>query len=270
MSAYFERRRFMHFKNTLDEMKSADVLGGLRTLSDDLLSKQALSVAQCEYWADAMDRWAENLVDPACSGQCPGGKSPESLPPSIVLEVLQILEAEINLREETRVAQQAMAAVNAEEHESTAAALAKSQEQINERIVDVIERIGELQDAHKHFGKELSMLSQVDVVMTDASRILNQPETGDPAIAAETEAIELILRSKRINPKGGGGGGSSPGGGGNGNTVDSALALLGKGINAQEVREERGVSQTTGETGVVLPEEFRRGLDQYFNQLGGS
>jgi multiple sugar transport system substrate-binding protein len=40
------------------------------------------------------------------SGACPGCKSKGSLPPSIVLEVLQILEGEVNLREETRVAEQ--------------------------------------------------------------------------------------------------------------------------------------------------------------------
>jgi hypothetical protein len=112
-------------------------------------------------------------------------------------------------------------------------------------------------------------LSAVDTVMSEAALILGQPETGAPAIAAETEAIELLLQSKRINPKGGGGGGgSSPGGGGTGNTTDSALALLGKGRNEKEVREERGVQQSTGETGAVLPEEFRRGLDQYFNRIG--
>ena len=42
---------------------------------------------------------------------------------------------------------------------------------------------------------------------------------GAPAIAAETEAIELLLQAKRQSPKGGGGGGSNPGGGG---TADSA------------------------------------------------
>ncbi|TWU47304.1 hypothetical protein Poly51_51040 [Rubripirellula tenax] len=270
MAAYFERRRFMHFKSVLDEMKSDDVIGGLRSLSNEVMSEQGISIAQCEYWSDTMDRWAENLVDPACSGQCPGGKSPESLPPSIVLEVLQILEAEIDLREETRVAQQAIDAVEPAEHKSAADGLSKTQAEINQRIVKVIFRIGELTDAKKHFGKELAMLDQVDRVMAEATQILKQPETGSPAIAAETEAIELLLRSKRINPKGGGGGGSSPGGGGGGNTTDSALALLGKGTNQKEVREDRGVTQTTGETGTVLPEEFRRGLDQYFNRLGGS
>ena len=55
--------------------------------------------------------------------------------------------------------------------------------------------------------------------MSDATEILARPETGGPAIAAETEAIELLLQSQRINPKGGGGGGSTPGGGGTGTTT---------------------------------------------------
>jgi hypothetical protein len=38
------------------------------------------------------------------------------LPPSIVLEVLQILEGEINLREETRVTQQAKPDLAKEEY----------------------------------------------------------------------------------------------------------------------------------------------------------
>jgi hypothetical protein len=268
LAAYFERRRFAQFKMVLDEMKSVDVLGGLRKLAEELPTEQGLSIAQCEYWSDAMDRWAENLVDPACSGTCPGGKSPDSLPPSIVLEVLQILEAEINLRDETRVAEQAIAAVEAEKHAEDAKALSKTQAELSERVLKVIDRIRELPDSQANFGKELSLLAAVDTVMTEAALILNKPETGAPAIAAETEAIELLLRSKRINPKGGGGGGSSPGGGGYGNTTDSALALLGKGTNQKEVREDRGITQSTGETGAVLPEEFRRGLDQYFNRIG--
>ncbi|MEM6470773.1 MAG: hypothetical protein AAF802_14535 [Planctomycetota bacterium] len=267
MAAYFERRRFARFKTTLDEMKEANTLDSLRQLASKLNLKQGTSIAEAEFWADSFDRWAENLVDPACNGSCPGGKSPESLPPSIVLEVLQILEAEIALREETRVAEQAKSAVEAEEHLETADSLSNTQNEINQRVVKVIERINALPDSSKHFAKELKMLHQVDLVMAEATEILSRPDTGAPAIAAETEAIELILRSKRINPNGGGGGGSSPGGGGGGNTVDSALALVGKGRNEKEVRQEKKVSQTTGETGTPYPEEFRSGLDQYFNRL---
>ncbi|MCA9046733.1 MAG: hypothetical protein KDA69_20555, partial [Planctomycetaceae bacterium] len=65
----------------------------------------------------------------------------------------------------------------------------------------------------------------------------------------------------------GGGGGSNPGGGGGGDTTDSALALVGTGVNENEVREDQGTVQETGKAGATLPEEFISGLDEYFKQL---
>ncbi len=267
LQSYFERRRFAKFKAVLDDMRTADVIGSLRQLGDDVKKEHGVSIAQCEYWSDSLDRWAEDLVDPACSGQCPGGKSKNSLPPSIVLEVLQILEGEVNLREETRVAQQAKSALDSVEHGKQAVKLADSQKELSTRINTVIKRILELPEAEANFGYELNLLGQVEDVMNEAREILATPETGTTAIAAETEAIELLLKSKRINPKGGGGGGANPGGGGKGTTTDSALALLGTGLNDKEVREDRGISQSTGDSGPTLPEEFRAGLDEYFNRL---
>ncbi len=122
-------------------------------------------------------------------------------------------------------------------------------------------------DGESVFAKEIKLLGMVSVVMNEATEILAKGDTGRPAIAAETEAIELLLQSKRINPKAGGGGGASPGGGGGGDTQDSALSLVGSGANDKEVREDRGVSQATGDAGPSLPEEFRAGLDEYFNRL---
>ena len=111
------------------------------------------------------------------------------------------------------------------------------------------------------------MLQAVSMVMQDGRQILARPETGPPAIAAETEAIELLLQSKRFNPSGGGGGGTTPGGGGTGTTQDSALALVGRGANEQRQERDRPVSQAVGDGGNTLPEEFRAGLDEYFNRL---
>jgi hypothetical protein len=68
MQAYFERRQFIKFKAVLDDMLRQDVIGGLRQLGDDLPKEQGLSIAQCEYWSDTLDRWAEDLVDPASGG----------------------------------------------------------------------------------------------------------------------------------------------------------------------------------------------------------
>src|SRR5207237_728543 len=115
LQAYFERRRLVAFKTVLDDMRKQDVLGSLRKVADDLPKDHGLSISQCEYWSDVLDRWAEDLVDAACCGQC-NCQSRSSLPPAIVLEVLQILEGEVALREDTRIAEQAKAALAAEKH----------------------------------------------------------------------------------------------------------------------------------------------------------
>ena len=68
MQSYFERRRFLQFKTVLDEMRKLDVIGNLRQLGDDLKKENGLSIAQCEYWSDSLDRWADDLVDPVSGG----------------------------------------------------------------------------------------------------------------------------------------------------------------------------------------------------------
>lgn len=68
LQAFFERRRMMSFKAVLDDMRSQDVIGALRALGDDLKKENGLSMAQAEFWSDAMDRWAEDLVDPTKGG----------------------------------------------------------------------------------------------------------------------------------------------------------------------------------------------------------
>ena len=68
MEAFYERRRMAKFKAVLQEMETEDVLGALRDLGDDLKQESGQSMAQCEYWSDTMDRWAEDLVDPAGGG----------------------------------------------------------------------------------------------------------------------------------------------------------------------------------------------------------
>jgi hypothetical protein len=267
MQAYFERRHMNQFKLVLDEMKTSNILEALVTLGEEIPREQGMSIAQAEYWSDTLDRWGEDLVEPASSGQSPGSKNTDALPPSLILEVLKILEGEVNLREQTRVADQARPAVELDVHNAESKRLSNSQDGLRQRTDDVVSAIDGLPNGSERFGKEIELLSAVSQVMNEAAEILSNEDTGAPAIAAETEAIELLLQCKRINPKAEGGGGSSPGGGGTGTTQDSALALLGSGLNQNERRDPRDVSQATGETGRILPEEFRAGLDEYFNRL---
>jgi hypothetical protein len=165
------------------------------------------------------------------------------------------------------VAEQAKAATAESDHQTEAQRLSTTQSDIQQRTEQLIQAIRDLPEGDSRFPKEIQLLGSASKAMHDAGAILAQHDTGSPAIAAESEAIEWLLQSKKINPRGGGGGGSDPGGGGTGTTQDSALALMGGGINAKEKREARNTTQTTGERSRILPEEFRQGLDQYFNQL---
>ena len=100
------------------------------------------------------------------------------------------------------------------------------------------------------------------VVMDEARRILARPDTGPRAIAAESEVIEILLETGRVP---------------NAPVVvkappasASALMLMGMGDDAGSAFiEHRATGQATGVAGRNLPEEYRQGLDVYFDALEG-
>ena len=189
------------------------------------------------------------------------------MPPSLVLEVMKILEAEIDLREDTRAVEQARPALEVEKYTAQTRPLAETQESLGKRVADVVQKIGELPEGPGAFAREIGILSRVEQVMLEAHDLLATPDTGPPTIAAETEAIELLLQARRINPSGGGGGGATPGGGGTGEAEQAALALIGAGDEVQANVQARSVQQATGVAGGELPAEFRSGLDAFFGAL---
>ncbi len=268
LAAYFDRVHEGKFKRVLDEMHTAKVAVKLRDIgmaARDNFSGKLIS--QTELWADTLDRWAEQLVGPGCpgGGPCPGCKG-ASLPPSLVLEVMKILEKEIDLREETRATQQVRAVLTEDKFTARVRPQAELQDQLATRVADVVIKIRELPESAAKFAKEIGLLTQVESVMHEAHGLLARPDTGPPTIAAETEAIELLLQTKRC--KGGGGGsGSTPGSGGTGDTDTPALALVGRGDESNAVRDSRTVQDSTGSSGRQLPAEFRSGLDTYFSTL---
>ncbi len=181
---------------------------------------------------------------------------------------MKILTAEINLREETRTAEQAKPQTASDRFSEQARELSKTQLKLLDRTDIVIEKIRDLPEGDEKFAKEIAQLTNAVNAMGDAEIILRQPDTGAPAIAAETEAIEWLLQTKRSG-SGGGGGRSNPGDGNRtgADLTTSALALLGESREKQAVVVDRDTNQATGKTGRVLPDEFRAGLDRYFEAL---
>ncbi len=270
LSAYFERTKQQKFKQVHDEMRETEVVSNFKTMGTALLANQAGdTIAQAEYWSDQLDRWAELLVGPGCAncGPCPGGKG-DSLPPAIVLEVLRILKAEVDLRDSTRVAEQTRALEEPATHTEASEQLRESQDGLVQRTQLVMEQLLRLQvDEGKNYGQPLKQLSTARAAMQDASQLLATAETGSMTIAAETEAIEALLITKRAKQGGGGGGGSSPGGGGGQSEADVPSALAGLGDDLMS--EQRDIAQAAGNTRSQIPEEFRSGLDAYFSALDG-
>ena len=192
------------------------------------------------------------------------------MPPSIILEVLKITEAEMELRDATREAEQAREARTAEQITTVAGPLAEEQEDLVFRTDNVIQDIRELPEGEFEFEREIQMLRGARAAMDEAFVLLDDELTSAPTVAAETEAIELLLRSRRSGGAGGGGGGSTPGSGGNGGTdATSALALAGRAIGANEEVEERDVDRSTSRTASRIPAEFIEVLGRYFDALEG-
>lgn len=271
LEAYFQRKQDPVYRNVLDQMKVRSIVPGLRAISAEALGNlNGRSVAAAEFWADTLDRWAEELVAaaPPQEGQGQEGDA-KSLPPEIVLRVMKVLQEEMQLRDETREMEETRPAFAPDVYESKVRPLSTTQSELRERIDEVVTDISELPEAGD-FGNEVQLLSLVSDIMRQAHAVLLRPDTGPEAIAFETEVIELLLQSKRQQSGGGGGGGgSNSGSGNNGGGKGSALSDIGPQDRATEgpAPLNREVEQSTGKAGRELPEEFRRGLDSYFNEL---
>lgn len=269
LEAYYQRKQDMRFKNILDQMKKTEIASALLRVGEEAKTNwSGRSISASEYWADTLDRWAEEMVAAAKAGSGKSDSKPqESLPPEIVLKVMQVLFDEMKLRDETREAENAKPALDKKDYLRRAINLAERQDDIGRRTYMAAAEISKLPKAQA-FQKEMKLLMKATEVMKEAYQMLDKPDTGAAVVAAETEVIEMLLEARRPPPGGGGGGGgNSPGGGGSGTASSAALAELGPGVDPTANVQERETGQSTGKAGREFPEEFKAGLDAYFNAL---
>ncbi len=65
LEAYYNRVREGKFRTVLNEMKAAQVVSNLHGIAKGVQENlNGQSLAEAEFWADALDRWAEQLVGP--------------------------------------------------------------------------------------------------------------------------------------------------------------------------------------------------------------
>ncbi|MYI93692.1 hypothetical protein F4083_05120 [Candidatus Poribacteria bacterium] len=116
MSAYTDRRPNENYLRVLSEMEDSSISKQISELVKSINRNFiGQSTIEAEYWADTLDRWAEQLVDPLPPpppGEDGGIKEVPNLPPEIIVRVLRVINREIKLREETREVEQARKALN--------------------------------------------------------------------------------------------------------------------------------------------------------------
>ena len=266
MVAYSDRRPSPNYLRVLSEMQDALVSNQMQDIAKTINKNfVGQSTIEAEFWADTLDRWAEQLVDPLPDSPPPQGGMMElpNLPPEIVLEVLRIIDREIQLREETRELEQAKEAITPDKYTERSNALYDTQITVTEDTHEVAAQISLLPNAQEPLiQQQLAKVAAAAEVMDEVEDILAEPDTGPKAIAAITEVIEILLQTCRIP-----------------NTpmittappaTAAALMLMGIGDDTGTAFiENRSLRQATGKAGRVLPEEFRQGLDAYFNVLEG-
>jgi hypothetical protein len=275
MEAFVVRRQDSALVKVFDQIKGLNVVQQLNQNRDRIRENlSGRSIAGAEFWADTFDRWAEELVE-ATKNKKEEKKKPSedkpSLPPEIILKLMQALDSEVKLRDQTREIENAKPDLGAVRHAAESGSLAMEQDAINVLTHSAVRDITALPNALADFNKEINLVNKVVSVMQEATGILAGRDTGPAAIAAETEIIELLLQSKRAGGGGGGGGGGSgAAGGGLGPEFfsQSPLSILGS-ATGKPPSAPRAVGQATGVAGKEFPAEYKSGLDSYFSRLEG-
>lgn len=267
MSAYTDRRPNAAYLRVLAEMENATIATELRNLMTSINRNLiGLSTIEAEYWGDTLDRWAEQLVGPLPPAPPGEGGMMElpNLPPEIILKVLRVINREMQLREETREVEQARNALTEDEYYLRSEPLSDTQYDLAEQTREIAREINQLPDANTQFVQEQYVkVSTAADVMDETESILATPETGPKAIAAISEVIEILLETRRTP--------NTPPAGNAPPAIANAIMLMGSGDDkGQAFIEKRSPQQATGRAGRVLPEEFRQGLDAYFNVIEGN
>lgn len=255
----------------LDEMQSLNMRVKLEEMPLRLerrLNGDALH--RTEFWADTFDRWAEELIPPSGGGGGGGGGGRPSLPPSIILEVMRLIEDETQLRDETRSLHQARNAMESTETEERLAGLTIYQMSLQERTLDAVDDVKRLPNSSSAYREEIEKLTDAVDAMAEASSMLVDGTTGDPTVGAETAAIEALLTARRNQPNGGTPTERDEGAGDGSESLaalESPFDIIRPSVGTALNMTPRDVGAATSNVNDRIPEAYRSGIDAFRNQL---
>ncbi len=285
ITRFGERTRLVRYQEVSAEMEARvmqKAMGEVRALIASNTSARAIHAA--EAWAAQFEEWAIRLEDKDASQSPP--KSGDGQPGAedeakmrAMMALMRLRHREASLRDQTLALESRRA--DYPRYDELALRFAKTQEALMADVREI--------QADAMIGQVVppAALEPVHGAMSDARDELAKPDTGEVAVAAETDAINIIdylLESKCKGGGGGGGGagsslamlmqmmgmgagtGRSPGGSSAGGTTDLENVTV-AGARAGDAGEEREVEKASGGKGQRMPAEFRDALQGYYNSI---
>jgi hypothetical protein len=278
LDGFFVRSRIEKYKTVLDEMEEVHVLLALEGLTTEIAHNRVFqSVAQTKKWADQFNKWADLLEEKPDEREGEGEGEGQEMPPEMIellIEMLQIVQGEADLREKTRALEDRRHREPKYAEKSTR--LGDEQDELHTRLAELEKKVP--------IPQLVMLMMQARGAMKDAEALLRKPDTGRDTVAAETEVIELLsgVMSQMAQQAGGGGGGAgmmamlmqmmglgagqTPGGSMAGGTT-GRLNIPGGGPSKGEKGEERGGPKDAGRVLEQVPPEFRDAVEAYFRKV---
>ncbi|HYE30861.1 MAG TPA: hypothetical protein VEH27_05510 [Methylomirabilota bacterium] len=295
ISRFYERTQKTNYGavfKAMTELKVTDELERMRGLINENIGMEAMQ--DLNRWSTQLLAWAELLEPPKSDGESGGGEGAgqeDELSKKVMQELIALLrlrEAEINVREKTRLVDKD------KEHEAAHAEQVKILQSGQSQILEVLQQVR----AENPLAMVDPALKAAEDQMYQAQSLLNDANTGKPttdtqtrAVEALTDAINLINENaKRPKPgqqqqqeqqptaeemaflmqlmqqgQMGMQSGMTPGGSMAGGTTDRANTQA-TGNADGTTGPERSVNRASGST-ANTPVEFREALQQYFQAL---
>jgi len=265
---FFERTREPKHGEVSTQMNDQKMSEGLLNLSGLLGNNVGtLAMQSAHSWETKFEDWAKLLeeAEPSEGGGGGGGGSMSEEALKRLLALLRIRQQEINIRTVTGIL---------EERRETSRGYREDSIILSIRQNYLVEDVAAVAQAGA--GKFLGEARQA---MGEAESLLMQPRTDAPAVAAETDAINLLeaeimdmMQSSQGSPMAGAMAmmmqmmGMAPGGNFAGGYTDEPNEGLVGDVSGGGT-DERNVDKTSGRSSRIVPAEFRDVLQEYYKAV---
>ena len=268
ISRMFERTQLERYGDVAKEMDKSATDDSLAKLTDIIQANVSVQAIQSStQWSKQFNLWADRL-DPkddskAESGEGEGQGSEEDM--KALMALLHIRERQDEIRERTGALENQKA--NDKDYNADAQDTSKQQ-------LDVQTQVQQLQ-ADPTFPVPAEDLGPIAKVMGEAKTLLDKPDTGDPTVADQTDAINMLDRiimemaqksgksmsslMAMMGMKPGKASGKGYFGGGDTDRQNEPIA----GTRTGNASDQRHILQASGNASAPLPSEFRDAIESY-------